>query len=135
MTYSQWVRYRGRRLRSLAEAPKTPLSHWIRLALWMVITEIKDWYHNVSGIEASAMAAEPTFEEVKQQIRKSADAYRKKHGNTSNTVAAMLSGISLTANFLAKLDGSKTVTAATVLRAVSEVAEGMGMGVERLTDN
>lgn len=72
--------------------------------------------------------AEPTFDQLKQQVRTAVDRYE----GDEQCKAAMLSGMSLAANFLAKLDGSATMRPATVLRAVTEVGLDMGFEITRL---
>lgn len=49
-----------------------------------------------------------------------------------DAAAAMLSGMSLVANYLAKLDGHPTITPGFVLGIVCEVAAERGLAIERL---
>lgn len=72
---------------------------------------------------------EPTFDELKSQIM----AFMVKYHQQDPKVAA-LSGMMLTASFLAKLDGSKTMTAAVVLRAIQEVGLERGYIIGRMGD-
>lgn len=64
---------------------------------------------------------------IKSQIRNALERY-----NESDPKAAMLSGMSLAASYLAKLEGSKTITAQTVQVAVTEVATELGFVIGRL---
>ena len=73
---------------------------------------------------------------LKHQIHQALDKYTCTHEvydpSGESIPMAMLSGMSLTANYLAKLDGSKKITAALFLAAVNEVAQERGYKVERL---
>lgn len=73
---------------------------------------------------------EPTFESLKEQIKSVLSQYAE--GTQINSQTAMLSGMSLVATFLAKCDGSKTMTPATMVRAVGEVAADLGFDLVRL---
>lgn len=74
---------------------------------------------------------EPTFDALKEQIISALARYTDDKQIDPKT--AMLSGMSLAATFLAKCDGSKTMTAATVVRAVGEVAADLGFGIGRIS--
>lgn len=71
--------------------------------------------------------SEPTFDQVKSQIKTAMAKYRDTDPKT-----AMLSGMSLAATFLAKLDGSKTMTAATLCRAIEQVGAELGYSIGKL---
>lgn len=67
------------------------------------------------------------MERLKSQIRKAIDSY-----DQDDPAAAMLSGMSLVASYLAKLEGSNQITPAIVLRAVCDIAKERGLEVGRL---
>jgi hypothetical protein len=54
--------------------------------------------------------------------------------NARGLPAAMLSGMSLVADFLIRCDGSETMNAHLVAKAVREVGEEMGLVYNRLRD-
>lgn len=72
------------------------------------------------------MAKEPDHETLKKQIRTAVAKY-----DEMDPRAAMLSGMSLAANFLAKCDGGK-LRPQDVVNAVSEVAAEAGYAIGRL---
>jgi len=74
---------------------------------------------------------EPTFDALKEQIVSALSRYTD--GQQIDTKTAMLSGMSLAATFLAKCDGSKTMTPPTVVRAVGEVAAELGYEIGRMS--
>lgn len=74
---------------------------------------------------------EPTFDEFKEQIR----VVLKQYSTDENQQAALLSGMSLASAFLARLDGSKIMTAATVNAAVMQVGTELGFVPARLERN
>lgn len=64
---------------------------------------------------------------VKDQIRKAVQKY-----DGDDPKAAMLSGMSLVASYLAKLEGSRTITAALVLSSVCDIANEMNLETGKL---
>lgn len=73
------------------------------------------------------MAKEPDYATLKKQIRTALDNY-----TDLDPKAAMLSGISLAATFLAKCEGG-TMRPQSVVSAAAEIATEMGYGVGRLS--
>lgn len=69
-----------------------------------------------------------TQDEIERQI---VDAVAR-YSDEPEVQAGVLSGISLAANFLAKSDGSRTVTPQAVLNAAVAVANRCGWSAERL---
>ncbi len=72
----------------------------------------------------TTMAKEPTLNELKKQLRKVLAKY-----NDRDPRAGMLSGMALVAQYLEKLDGSKTMTPSVVYRAVCDVAAERGLQI------
>ena len=70
-----------------------------------------------------------TVETLKTQIL---DAITRYCGDDAEAAASMLSGMSLTATFLAKLDGDKVITPQVVASVVAEVGSKLGFQIGRL---
>lgn len=67
------------------------------------------------------------MKDLASQIKDAMDMY-----DETDPKVAMLTGISLAASFLAKHDGSATVTAASLLSATHQIGKDMGLLVGRL---
>jgi len=72
------------------------------------------------------MAKEPDYETLKKQIRKAVNNY-----TDSDPHAALLSGISLAATFLAKCEGGQ-IRPQDVASAAAEVAAEAGFAIGRI---
>ena len=79
--------------------------------------------------EVMSEATVPSYEKLQEQIIKSLDGYCR---SDKPLREAMLSGMSLVADFLAKVDGSKSMRPQTVVSAINEVAKREGMEATKI---